>query len=73
MDLVVEVDQCETTCNTSYEIQEIISDEEDDGEIVFLKPTPILKPPRKKDQPIEVWDGDAWIFGLFGFLSSVSL
>ncbi|KAM3937806.1 receptor expression-enhancing protein 1 isoform 1-T1 [Leptodactylus fuscus] len=52
---VVEVDQCETTINSSYEIQEVISDEEeeDDGGIVILEKTPIHKPPRKKDRPIE--------------------
>ncbi|XP_071982371.1 receptor expression-enhancing protein 1 isoform X3 [Engystomops pustulosus] len=50
---VVEVDQCETTINTSYEIQEVISDEDDDGGIVILEQAPIHKPPRKKDRPVE--------------------
>ncbi|XP_044151118.1 receptor expression-enhancing protein 1 isoform X2 [Bufo gargarizans] len=48
-----EVDQCETTSDTSYETQEMISDEEDDGGIVILKQPPIHKPPRKKDRPVE--------------------
>ncbi|XP_066429075.1 receptor expression-enhancing protein 1 isoform X2 [Eleutherodactylus coqui] len=50
---VVEVDQCETISNKSYEIQEIISDEDEDGGIVILEQTTIRKPPRKKDRPIE--------------------
>ncbi|KAM4051631.1 receptor expression-enhancing protein 1 isoform 2-T2 [Anomaloglossus baeobatrachus] len=50
---VVEVDQCETASNSSYETQETISDEDDDGGIVILEKTAIRKPPRKKDRPIE--------------------
>ncbi|XP_069833343.1 receptor expression-enhancing protein 1 isoform X1 [Dendropsophus ebraccatus] len=52
-DLVVEVEQSETASNTSYEIEEIISDEEDDGGIVILEKAPMQKPPRKKDRPVE--------------------
>ncbi|XP_077136351.1 receptor expression-enhancing protein 1 isoform X2 [Ranitomeya variabilis] len=50
---VVELDQCETASNSSYETQETISDEDDDGGIVILEKPVLHKPPRKKDRPVE--------------------
>ncbi|XP_072262704.1 receptor expression-enhancing protein 1 isoform X2 [Pyxicephalus adspersus] len=48
-----DMEQTEVTSNTTYEVQELISDEEDDCGIVILEKPTICKPPRRKERPVE--------------------
>ncbi|XP_053560234.1 receptor expression-enhancing protein 1 isoform X2 [Bombina bombina] len=49
----VEMDESERACQTTYEVQELVSDEEEDAGILFLNKPHIHKMARKKDRPIE--------------------
>ncbi|OCT96634.1 hypothetical protein XELAEV_18008843mg [Xenopus laevis] len=50
----VEVDESEVTCKKTYEVKELISDDEEEStNSVILEEAPIIKVIRKKDLPIE--------------------
>ncbi|XP_041443425.1 receptor expression-enhancing protein 1 isoform X1 [Xenopus laevis] len=50
----VEVDESEVTCKKTYEVKELISDDEEESTNSFiLDEAPIIKVIRKKDQPVE--------------------